>query len=343
MLRALAIAALALPVSAAAQEAAEEARGQAPAQAPAGAGYEIVPASSQVWALPADSLTPRPAPRPAAGAAGETRCTPDGAHCIARASQAADTCTVIGTAAKRAGIDPHFFARLLWRESLFDPSAVSPAGARGIAQFMPATAQRRGLVDPFNPAAAIFASADYLAELTERFGNPGLAAAAYNAGEARVTAFVSRDRRLPAETRAYVPAITGHSGVEWRDEPPGDPDYALQPGQSFSEACLKLATSRRLKGFATPAAIAATAPPRWKVVIATGRTEGYVRKIAREQRRAFRSILLSEEVDIVSLKLPGQGRRARPAAVIQHDNARDAQRLCGELQAAGTFCLVIAP
>ena len=315
-----------------------------PLQAQDRLGFEIVETSSRVWARPADSLTPRPAPRPAGLASGgDRRCTPDGAHCITIENQAADTCGAIETAARRSGLDPHFFARLLWRESLFDPSAVSHAGAQGIAQFMPATAQRRGLVDPFNPAAAIFASAGYLAELTERFGNPGLAAAAYNAGEGRVTDFLKRGRRLPAETRAYVPAITGHSGVEWRDEPPPQPDYALQDGLGFAEGCLKLATSRRLEGFTTPAALAAVAPAMWKVVIATGRTEGYVRKIARQQRRAHRGILRKHEVEIVSIKMPGQGRRARPAAVVMHDSARAARRLCGELQNAGTYCTVISP
>lgn len=304
--------------------------------------FEIIPASSQVWAMEADSLTPRPAPRPAALARdGERRCTPDGAHCITREAQAADTCTVIHAAAKTAGIDPHFFARLLWRESLFDPSAVSHAGAQGIAQFMPGTAQMRGLVDPFNPASAIFASADYLAELEDRFGNLGLAAAAYNAGERRVESFVAGDRRLPPETRAYVPAITGHAGVTWRDEPPSTTDYALEEGMAFPDACLQLASSRRLNGFDVPAIAAAT--PTWKVVIATGRTEGYVRKIAREQRREHRRILRTAEVEIVTIALPGRGKRARPAAVVSHASQGEAQKLCRALQDAGTFCLIVAP
>jgi len=52
-----------------------------------------------------------------------------------------------------------FFARLIWKESRFDIKAVSPAGAQGVAQFMPATAKRRGLADPFDPEQAIPASA----------------------------------------------------------------------------------------------------------------------------------------------------------------------------------------
>jgi soluble lytic murein transglycosylase-like protein len=58
---------------------------------------------------------------------------------------------------------PDFFARLIWRESRFDPSAVSRAGAQGVAQFMPATANWRGLSNPFDPLEAIAESAKLLA------------------------------------------------------------------------------------------------------------------------------------------------------------------------------------
>ena len=70
------------------------------------------------------------------------------------------------------------FVRLIWRESRFNPSAVSPKGAQGIAQFMPGTAGERGLLDPLNPVQALPKSAEFLAELRSQFGNLGLAAAA---------------------------------------------------------------------------------------------------------------------------------------------------------------------
>ena len=96
------------------------------------------------------------------------------------ALSAAALCGAIEAAAEAAGLEPGFLARVLWRESRFDPAAVSPKGAQGIAQFMPATAARRGLSDPFEPAAAVAASAAYLAELRAAFGNLGLAAAAFS-------------------------------------------------------------------------------------------------------------------------------------------------------------------
>ena len=64
-----------------------------------------------------------------------------------------------------------FMARLIWKESLFDPGAVSPKGAQGLAQFMPGTAKLRGLADPFDPKQALAASAGYLAELRATSAN----------------------------------------------------------------------------------------------------------------------------------------------------------------------------
>ena len=104
-----------------------------------------------------------------------------------REALAARVCAAAENQAKANDLDPSFLARLLWRESLFDPNVVSSKGAQGIAQFMPETAAKRGLADPFDPIAAVAASAAYLAELKKTFGNIGLAAAAYNAGEQRVT------------------------------------------------------------------------------------------------------------------------------------------------------------
>src|SRR5699024_3142965 len=115
------------------------------------------------------SLATPPAPRPggiaAKAAAGDLksddmiRCTGDGSLCIRAATYTEDVCTAIDHSASEAGIDPHFLARLLWQESLFEPAAISPVGAQGIAQFMPSTATMVGLDDPWNPAKAIQASA----------------------------------------------------------------------------------------------------------------------------------------------------------------------------------------
>jgi predicted nucleic acid-binding protein len=90
-------------------------------------------------------------------------------------------------------------------ESGFDPNAGSPAGAQGIAQFMPSTAAAYGLTNPFDPVAAIDAEAHLMSDLIAKFGSPQLALAAYNAGPAPVEAC----HCVPAypETQAYVTRI----------------------------------------------------------------------------------------------------------------------------------------
>jgi len=109
----------------------------------------------------------------------------------------------------------NYFLRLIRQESGFDPSAVSPAGAQGIAQFMPGTAFERGLKDPFDPTEALPKSAELLDELRDHFGNLGLAAAAYNAGPERVRKWLAGERQLPQETIDYVRIITGHEAADW--------------------------------------------------------------------------------------------------------------------------------
>ena len=104
-----------------------------------------------------------------------------------------------------------FFTRVIWQESRFNVRARSSAGAQGIAQFMPKTASSRGLLDPFDPFKSLPESASYLRELKSRFGNLGLAAAAYNAGPGRLTQWLSGKSHLPAETIAYVRIVTGQS------------------------------------------------------------------------------------------------------------------------------------
>jgi hypothetical protein len=140
-----------------------------------------------------------------------------------------EICQMIERAAQEEALPPEFFARLIWQESRFDPFAVSPVGARGIAQFMPRTANGRGLADPFDALPALFESAEYLAELRKQFGNLGLAAAAYNAGPRRVQDWLAKRGGMSSETRNYVHLITGHPIETWAaDEPPLPQEIAAE-------------------------------------------------------------------------------------------------------------------
>jgi hypothetical protein len=124
-------------------------------------------------------------------------------------------CQTITDAAAATGLPASFLARLLWTESGFRSSVISPTGAIGIAQFMPQTAAERGLADPRDPLEAIYKSARLLLELDQHFGNLGLAAAAYNAGAARVTKWLQGQTGLSLETEVYVLAITGRRAEDW--------------------------------------------------------------------------------------------------------------------------------
>jgi hypothetical protein len=117
----------------------------------------------------------------------------------------------IARAALRWNVPMDLLAAQLYAESGFNPFAPSPAGAQGIAQFMPGTARGYGLEDPFDPVAAIDAQAHLMSDLLERFGGrAALALAAYNAGAGAV----ERYGGVPpfAETRAYVARILGLLG-----------------------------------------------------------------------------------------------------------------------------------
>ncbi|MGH2961283.1 MAG: lytic transglycosylase domain-containing protein, partial [Solirubrobacterales bacterium] len=109
--------------------------------------------------------------------------------------------------AARWNVSAALLAAQILAESNFNPNAVSPAGAQGIAQFMPGTAASYGLKDPFDPEQAIDAQAHMMSDLLRQFRSIPLAVAAYNAGPGAVAAC---DCVPPyPETRAYVARILG--------------------------------------------------------------------------------------------------------------------------------------
>jgi hypothetical protein len=113
----------------------------------------------------------------------------------------------LGRAAQRWSVSAALLAAQLFRESRFNPFARSPAGAQGIAQFLPSTARAYGLRDPFDAAGSIDAQAHLMRDLLRSFGAVPLALAAYNAGPAPVRA-CGCVPPIP-ETQAYVADILG--------------------------------------------------------------------------------------------------------------------------------------
>ena len=117
-------------------------------------------------------------------------------------------------AALSVGINPDLFIRQIRQESAFNPGAISPAGAIGIAQFMPATAANMG-VDPYNPEQSLYGAAHLMGNLSAMYGgNYAMALAAYNAGPGIVQYAINMGGSnwrayLPAETQNYIAVIMG--------------------------------------------------------------------------------------------------------------------------------------
>jgi soluble lytic murein transglycosylase-like protein len=114
--------------------------------------------------------------------------------------------SLIEQAAQRHHLDAALLTAVVHVESGGNPQAVSPAGAQGLTQLIPATAQRFGVRDPFDPAQSLDGAAKYLRGLLGQFGGDvSKALAAYNAGEGNVKKYGG----IPpfAETQAYVPAV----------------------------------------------------------------------------------------------------------------------------------------
>ena len=252
---------------------------------------------------------------------------------------------LIESAALANGLPVSFFTRLIGQESSFRPRVEGPVTrngqrAHGIAQFMPATAAERGLLDPLDPVQALPRSAEFLKELRAHFGNLGLAAAAYNAGSKRVEAFIEGGS-LPFETRAYVIAITGHPVEAWKSagaqatalEPPVDQDCRAV------RAMLEQPRSRYVE--ALGARVDAGVFKPWGVQLSAGfsRSRALVQYARAEQR--FGAAFAGKDPMIVRSLLRSRGTRFFYQVRVGTDTRAAANELCGSLRRLGGACLVL--
>jgi hypothetical protein len=255
-------------------------------------------------------------------------------------------CLLIESAAAANGLPVEFFARVIWRESRYNPNAVGPLTrsgerAQGIGQFMPGTAAERRLLDPFDPVEALPKSAEFLSELRAQFGNLGLAAAAYNAGPQRVRAWLAGRRTLPRETRHYVAAVTGRPADAWaaagftpREQkgPPAPPCNELTALVKRTPNTFVAELERRVtEGVASP----------WGVQLSAGFSRGKVLTIYAAIERRYRAVLTGHDPMIIRARLLSRGTGAFYQVRAGAGTRAEADKLCAGLRAAGGHCLVL--
>jgi Transglycosylase SLT domain/SPOR domain len=251
-------------------------------------------------------------------------------------------CHLIESAASTYDLPLVFLTRLISQESRFDVGAVSPAGAQGVAQFMPGTAIQTGLTNPFDAIQAIPKSAELLRDLKNQFGNLGLAAAAYNAGPKRVQDWLAGRSGLPKETQAYVRIVTGHAASEWAGE-------TSQVNLTLPEAvpCTQMAeslTARQVSALRTIAlrnesgAGTGSLEMAWGVQLFGSPLEAAALASFQQLQRKYKSILGNRQPLVIRSKVGTSGfwYRVRLAA----DSRREAEKLCSSLRASGGSCLV---
>lgn len=259
--------------------------------------------------------------------------TPTGGESVAQA-----LCRVITTAATDRKIPVDFLTRLIWQESSFQSAATSPAGAQGIAQFMPGTAQERGLADPFDPEQAVPASAALLSELAARFGNLGLAAAAYNAGPARVANWIAGHGGLPLETRDYVERITGRSAEDWAE------DARTHVGNAPKvdpQSCIQLASALRTTPRRAGTAVAEAPFAPWGVQLAGNFSKNLALASFSRARLSYAAIIGDVRPMIIGTRLRTRGTRAFYRVRVPAATRQEAEVLCGRIRAAHGACVTL--
>lgn len=251
-------------------------------------------------------------------------------------------CLLLEAAARANGLPIDFFARVIWQESRFRADAVGPVTrsgerAQGIAQFMPGTAAERSLLNPFDPIQALPKSAEFLRELRQEFGNLGLAAAAYNAGPRRVREWMAGTGPMPAETRAYVAAITGVSVDQWA-KASNDSEMRQDKGLACGElvALLKRAPNRFFAALERRV-ITGTLQP-WGVILGGDRSRARIidRYAALQRRHA--TVLAGLDPILIER---GRGPLPRYSVRVGANTRAAADDLCNRIHKSGGDCVVL--
>jgi soluble lytic murein transglycosylase-like protein len=242
-------------------------------------------------------------------------------------------CRVVETAAHDSGLSVELLTRLIWAESRFQAGVMSAVGAQGIAQFMPATAAERGLLDPYDPEQAIPHAARLLVDLERQFGNIGLAAAAYNAGSARVSAWLAGSGNLPAQTQGYVLTLTGRTAEDWAAagrNPNG------KPSDSTPQSCIEITVALRGEDGVEQPPIAP-----WGVQLAGNFSRAIALASFDRARQRYLARLGDLQPMVIGTRLRSRGTRRFYRVFVPASSRAEADQLCHAIMAAGGPCVAL--
>jgi hypothetical protein len=251
----------------------------------------------------------------------------------AAATVAEATCRIVDAAARSNRIPIGLLTRLVWVESRFQVAVTSPAGAQGIAQFMPGTAAERGLLDPFDPEQAIPKAAKLLADLARQFGNIGLAAAAYNAGPNRVSDWLGGSGSLPRQTQVYVLTVTGRIAEDWAtDARQGKRADQESEGQSCNEVTAALRTEEG----------AAEIPPApWGVQLSGNFSKAIALASFERIQQRYRALIGNLQPMVIGGILRSRGTRRFYRIMLPASSRAQADHLCRAIMTDGGACVAL--
>ena len=204
---------------------------------------------------------------------------------------------------------------------------------------MPGTAAERRLLDPFDPVQALPKSAEFLRELRNKFGNLGLAAAAYNAGPQRVRDWMAGTRTLPGETRRYVLAITGTPADDWARGAKGEPAAARPPDCRQLMALLKRAPNPFIEKLQERINLVAASP--WGIQLAAGFSRDRALASYATMAKRYAEVLEGRDPSILSNVLRSRGTQPFYQVRVGAQTREDANKLCVAIQRVGGSCLVL--
>lgn len=250
-------------------------------------------------------------------------------------------CLLVESAAQANALPVEFFVRLIWQESRFRPAAVGPitrSGRRalGIAQFMPGTAADRNLLDPLNPVEALPKAAEFLKELRDEFGNLGLAAAAYNAGPGRVRSWLAGSASLPAETRAYVQAVTGHPADAWTAGARAKTTIETEASCPALMAKLRQPPATFLGALQQHVVMGAMQP--WGAILGANRSRAEIMERYAALQRRFAEVLAGLDPILLERSRGGLPRYQVRVGAVSRQAAND---ICKKIHLAGGDCVVL--